>query len=139
VDDLAAAYSENLKDQFGDSIDLNEEFKWEWVAIPHIYNVPFYVYAYAFGQLLVLSLYKQYRIEGDAFKPRFRKILSTGGSEAPVALLKHAGMDVTKPSFWQGGFDVLDESRSNSRLKCLGVWNRTPRTPFKFNQTIPWL
>jgi oligoendopeptidase F len=109
VDDLAAAYFENLKDQFGDSIDLNEEFKWEWVAIPHIYNVPFYVYAYAFGQLLVLSLYKQYRIEGDAFKPRFRKILSTGGSEAPVALLKHAGVDVTKPSFWQGGFDVLDD------------------------------
>lgn len=109
VDDLAAAYLENLKDQFGDSIDLNEEFKWEWVAIPHIYNVPFYVYAYAFGQLLVLSLYKQYRIEGDAFKPRFRKILSTGGSEAPVALLKHAGVDVTKPSFWQGGFDVLDD------------------------------
>ncbi len=109
VDDLAAAYFKNLKDQFGDSIELNEEFKWEWVAIPHIYNVPFYVYAYAFGQLLVLSLYKQYRIEGDAFKPRFRKILSTGGSEAPVALLKHAGVDVTKASFWQGGFDVLDD------------------------------
>ena len=109
VDDLAAAYFENLKDQFGDSIELNEEFKWEWVAIPHIYNVPFYVYAYAFGQLLVLSLYKQYRSEGDAFKPRFRKILSTGGAEAPVALLKHAGVDVTKASFWQGGFDVLDD------------------------------
>ena len=109
VDDLSAAYFENLKDQFGDSIELNEEFKWEWVAIPHIYNVPFYVYAYAFGQLLVLSLYKQYRLEGDAFKPRFRKILSTGGSEAPVVLLKHAGVDVTKASFWQGGFDVLDD------------------------------
>ena len=109
VDDLAAAYFENLKEQFGDSIELNEEFKWEWVAIPHIYNVPFYVYAYAFGQLLVLSLYRQFKLEGDAFKPRFRRILSTGGSEAPVSLLKHAGVDVTKASFWQGGFDVLDE------------------------------
>lgn len=109
VDDLAAAYLENLKEQFGDSIDLNEEFKWEWVAIPHIYNVPFYVYAYAFGQLLVLSLYRQYKIEGESFKPRFRRILSTGGSEAPVSLLKHAGVDITKASFWQGGFDVLDE------------------------------
>ena len=109
VDDLAAAYFENLKEQFGDSIELNEEFKWEWVAIPHIYNVPFYVYAYAFGQLLVLSLYRQFKLEGDAFKPRFRRILSTGGSEAPVSLLKHAGVDVTKAAFWQGGFDVLDE------------------------------
>jgi oligoendopeptidase F len=109
VDDLAAAYFENLKEQFGDSVELNEEFKWEWVAIPHIYNVPFYVYAYAFGQLLVLSLYRQFKLEGESFKPRFRRILSTGGSEAPVKLLKHAGVDITKASFWQGGFDVLDE------------------------------
>ncbi len=64
VDDLAAAYFENLKEQFGDSVELSEEFKWEWVAIPHIYNVPFYVYAYAFGQLLVLSLYRQFKLEG---------------------------------------------------------------------------
>ncbi len=109
VDDLAAAYLDNLKEQFGDSIELNEEFKWEWVAIPHIYNVPFYVYAYAFGQLLVLSLYREYKLQGEAFKPRFRRILSTGGSEAPVKLLKHAGVDISKASFWQGGFDVLDD------------------------------
>ncbi len=109
VDDLAAAYFENLKEQFGDSIELNEEFKWEWVAIPHIFNVPFYVYAYAFGQLLVLSLYREYKLQGEAFKPRFRRILSIGGSEAPVSILKHAGVDVTKAAFWQGGFDVLDE------------------------------
>jgi oligoendopeptidase F len=109
VDDLAAAYFENLKEQFGDSIEMNEEFKWEWVAIPHIYNVPFYVYAYAFGQLLVLSLYREYKLQGESFKPRFRRILSTGGSEAPVSLLKHAGVDVTKACFWQGGFDVLND------------------------------
>ncbi|MFH1909457.1 MAG: M3 family oligoendopeptidase, partial [Chloroflexota bacterium] len=55
VDELAAAYMENLKDQFGDAVELSDEFKWEWISIPHIYNTPFYVYAYAFGQLLVLS------------------------------------------------------------------------------------
>ena len=54
VDELAAAYLENLRDQFGDSVELGDEFRWEWVSIPHIYNSPFYVYAYAFGQLLVL-------------------------------------------------------------------------------------
>ncbi len=58
VDELAAAYLNNLKEQFGDAVEISEEFKWEWVSIPHIYFTPFYVYAYAFGQLLVLALYQ---------------------------------------------------------------------------------
>ncbi len=109
VDELNEAYTRNLKLQFGDAVDVSDEFKWEWVCIPHIYNVPFYVYAYAFGQLLVLSLYKQFRQEGESFKPRYTKILSTGGSQAPVELLKDAGIDVYKESFWQGGFNVLED------------------------------
>ncbi|HRQ23365.1 MAG TPA: M3 family oligoendopeptidase, partial [Anaerolineales bacterium] len=83
VDDLSNAYLENLKEQFGDSLDLSDEFKWEWVGIPHIYQVPFYVYAYAFGQLLVLALYQQFKAEGESFKPKYLRILSAGGSEAP--------------------------------------------------------
>jgi oligoendopeptidase F len=96
-----------LKEQFGDAVEVGDEFRWEWVSIPHIYEVPFYVYAYAFGQLLVLSLYQQYKVEGEAFKPRYVKILSTGGSQAPVKLLAEAGIDITRPEFWQGGFDVI--------------------------------
>ncbi len=107
VDDLAAAYMENLKDQFGDAVELSDEFKWEWISIPHIYNTPFYVYAYAFGQLLVLSLYKQYKAEGEAFKPRYLKILSAGGSEAPAKIMAEAGIDIRSAKFWQGGFDVI--------------------------------
>jgi oligoendopeptidase F len=108
VEDLANAYMENLRTQFGDAVDVSDEFRWEWISIPHIYGTPFYVYAYAFGQLLVLSLYQQYRREGDAFKPRYRKILATGGSEPPVKVLADAGIDVRSPAFWQGGFDVID-------------------------------
>ena len=108
IDELADAYLENLKEEFGDAVDVSEEFRWEWVSIPHIYNVPFYVYAYAFGQLLVFSLYKQYQIEGESFKPVYMKILSAGGSVAPVALLADAGVDVTQATFWQGGFDVIN-------------------------------
>lgn len=107
VDELAEAYLKNLKKQFGDAVDVSDEFKYEWVSIPHIYQVPFYVYAYAFGQLLVLSLYKQYKEEGESFKPKYIKILSTGGSEAPMKILADAGFDVRKAEFWQGGFDVL--------------------------------
>ncbi len=108
VDDLSAAYFDNLKEQFGDALDLTEEFKWEWVSIPHLYHTPFYVYAYAFGQLLVFSLYRQFKQEGEAFKPKYLNILSAGGSEAPAWILSAAGIDIESPAFWQGGFDVVD-------------------------------
>ncbi|GAP12456.1 oligoendopeptidase F [Longilinea arvoryzae] len=107
VDDLADVYLKNLRQQFGDAVDVSDEFRWEWVSIPHIYDVPFYVYAYTFGQLLVLALYQQYKAEGGAFKPRYIKILAAGGSVAPVQLLADAGIDVRQDAFWQGGFDVL--------------------------------
>ncbi len=107
VDDLSTAYMENLRRQFGDAVDVSDEFRWEWVSIPHIYQVPFYVYAYAFGQLLVLSLYQQYKSEGDSFKPRYLNILAAGGSESPARVLSEAGVDIASAEFWQGGFDVL--------------------------------
>ena len=108
VDEISEAYMENLKTQFGDAVETAEEFKYEWVSIPHIYQVPFYVYAYAFGQLLVLSLYQRYKAEGEAFKPKYIQLLSAGGSEAPMKILADAGVDVRKAEFWQGGFDVLN-------------------------------
>lgn len=109
VEELAEAYLENLKTQFGDAVEVSEEFRWEWVSIPHIYQVPFYVYAYTFGQLLVLSLYQQFKAEGESFKPRYLKLLAAGGSEAPVKLLSEAGIDVYSKEFWQGGFDVISQ------------------------------
>jgi len=108
VNELSEAYFDNLKTQFGNALDIGEEFKWEWVSIPHIYHVPFYVYAYAFGKLLVLSLYKQYKEEGESFKPRYINILSTGGSRAPMDVLSESGIDIRQGSFWQGGFDVVE-------------------------------
>jgi oligoendopeptidase F len=110
IDDLSDLYIKNLSEQFGDSLELNEEFKLEWILIPHIYRVPFYVYAYSFGQLLVLSLYQQFLEEGESFKPRYLEILSAGGSVAPVRILQKAGIDIRSADFWQGGFDVLRAS-----------------------------
>ncbi len=107
VEDLCARYWDNLKAQFADSIELSEEFRWEWAAIPHFYEMPFYVYAYAFGQLLVLALFHQYQTEGSAFLPRFTRILSAGGSASPAAILKRAGIRIEQVEFWQGGFDLL--------------------------------
>ncbi len=107
VDQISEAYVENMKKQFGDAVELSDEFKWEWVSIPHFLHVPFYVYAYSFGQLLVLSLYKQYKEEGESFKPRYIKILEAGGSASPVDICAEAGLDITQADFWQGGFDVI--------------------------------
>ncbi|MFN8427345.1 MAG: M3 family oligoendopeptidase [Anaerolineales bacterium] len=119
VDELSAAYLANLKEQFGDAVEVSDDFKWEWVSIPHIYHTPFYVYAYAFGQLLVFALYEQYKAEGESFKPKYLKILSAGGSEAPAKILAEAGVNIRDPKFWQGGFDVL--SRMVDELEKLPV------------------
>ena len=107
VDDLSSAYLDNLRHQFGEAVEVNDEFRWEWVSIPHIYQTPFYVYAYTFGQLLVLSLYQQSKAEGESFKPRYLSLLSAGGSKAPEKILSDAGVNMHSASFWQGGFDVI--------------------------------
>ena len=107
VDQVSELYLQNLRDQFGDAVEIDPMFKHEWVAIPHFFNVPFYVYAYAFGQLLALALFQQYKSEGNAMIPRYLDLLAAGGSLAPVELLKKAGVDPYSAEFWQGGFDVI--------------------------------
>ncbi len=107
ADDLYTLYMANLEEQFGDSVALADEFRYEWVSIPHIYLTPFYCYAYSFGQLLVLALYRRYQQEGDAFKPGYLRLLAHGGSARPADILQEAGIDMSDPAFWQGGFDVI--------------------------------
>ncbi len=109
TEQLNALYLEQLREQFGDSVEVSDEFQHEWVSIPHIYSTPFYCYAYSFGQLLVLALYRRYQQEGDAFKPGYLKLLAYGGSAAPDDILKEMGIDMADPAFWQGGFDVIGD------------------------------
>lgn len=107
ADEVAAHYMANLQEQFGDALDIGDEFKWEWISIPHFYHVPFYTYAYSFGQLFALALYQMYRKEGKSFEPKYLKILAYGGSEAPAKILASVGIDMASPTFWQGGFDFI--------------------------------
>ena len=104
--DLSDTYLRQLRQQFGDSVAVDDIFQHEWLMIPHIYHTPFYCYASSFGQLLVLALYRRYQQEGDAFKPGYLKLLAYGGSRDPDAILTEMGIDMTDPRFWQGGFDV---------------------------------
>ena len=107
TDYLAERYLANLTEQFGDAVEISDEFRWEWIIIPHIYQTPFYCYAYSFGQLLVLALYRQFETEGETFIPKYLKILAYGGSESPAKILEEAGIDMASAGFWQGGFDVI--------------------------------
>jgi oligoendopeptidase F len=107
TDFLAERYLANLREQFGDAVDVSDEFRWEWVSIPHIYHTPFYCYAFSFGQLLVLALYQQFKTEGESFIPRYLRILAYGGSRSPAEILGEAGIDMASAAFWQGGFDVI--------------------------------
>ncbi len=103
-DELAEAYLTLLREQFGKAVHVGEEFRWEWLAIPHIFASPFYCYSYSFGNLLVLSLFQQYKKEGHTFIPKYLKLLSGGGSASPQTLLTPLGVDVSSRKFWQGGF-----------------------------------
>lgn len=109
LDELSRLYEENLEEQFEGSVEVASEFQYEWLSIPHIFHTPFYCYAYSFGQLLVLALYRRYQEEGDAFKPGYLKLLSYGGSARPQEILEEVDIDITDPAFWQGGFTVVEE------------------------------
>ncbi len=104
--DLSQIYRSQLAQQFGDAVDVDDIFAHEWLMIPHIYHTPFYCYAYSFGQLLVLALYRRYQQEGEAFKPGYLQLLAYGGSKDPDDILQEMGIDMSDPAFWQGGFDV---------------------------------
>jgi oligoendopeptidase F len=108
-EDLSDLYMAKLREQFGESVDVAPEFRDEWLCIPHLYHTPFYCYAYSFGQLLVLALYRRYQEMGEAFKPGYLKLLSYGGAARPAAILGEMGIDVEDRAFWQSGFDLVRE------------------------------
>lgn len=108
-DQLAQAYLAELRQQFGKSVNVPDEFQWEWLSIPHLFASPFYCYAYSFGNLLVLALYRMYKEQGASFVPQYLELLSAGGSQSPQDILDKVGVDMTSEAFWQSGFDTIRE------------------------------
>ena len=107
IDEISKTYLKNLKEQFGNSVVLSDDFAIEWSCIPHFYHTPFYCYAYSFGNLLALSLFQRYKKEGKDFAPHYIDILAAGGSKKPETLLDEHGLDIRSPKFWQEGFDYI--------------------------------
>lgn len=99
-------------ESLGPAIRLSPEYHVYWMYIPHFIHSPFYVYAYAFGDCLVNSLYGVYLKEkkagkGDAFAKKYMTMLKAGGTLRHKELLKPFGLDASKPDFWQAGIDVI--------------------------------
>ena len=109
IDEISKTYLQNLKEQFGNSVTISNDFAIEWSCIPHFYHTPFYCYAYSFGNLLALSLFQRYKKEGKDFVPSYINILAAGGSKKPEKLLAEYGFDIRSPKFWQEGFDYINE------------------------------
>ncbi|MDD4877574.1 MAG: M3 family oligoendopeptidase [Candidatus Nanoarchaeia archaeon] len=109
AEQLSDIYFSTLKEQFGNSVSLDPLYRYEWSRIPHIFESPFYCYAYNFGELLSLALFARYKKEGSSFVPKVEKVLAYGGSENPDKVLKEIGVDMSSKKFWQGSFEIVKE------------------------------
>ena len=99
---------ETQRDMFQDSVSITEEYGLWWSYVPHFLHTPGYVYAYAFGELLALALYRLYQEEGASFVPKYVDLLAAGDSDYPDRLLAKMGVDINDPGFWQKGIDVIE-------------------------------
>jgi oligoendopeptidase F len=107
-DFIASAWIETQTAMFGDSVRLLDHYRTWWSYIPHFVHSPGYVYAYAFGELLVMALYEQYLREGPDFVPKYLAFLGSGGKAKPEELLRPFGVDLTDAGFWDRGMKIIE-------------------------------
>jgi oligoendopeptidase F len=108
VDRFGDLWIATQADMLGDAVELTDGYRGWWSYIPHFIGTPGYVYAYAYGQLLALSVYRQYEEQGPDFVPRYLHLLSAGGSLPPEELGKIVGCDLADPGFWDGGLAIVE-------------------------------
>jgi oligoendopeptidase F len=108
VDRFGELWAESQSELFGDSVEITEGYRTWWSYIPHFIGSPGYVYAYAYGQLLALSVYERYEQLGDEMVPRYLELLAAGGSKSPEELAAIVGIDLADPGFWEAGLDLVE-------------------------------
>jgi oligoendopeptidase F len=107
VERLSDIWKQSQEELLGDAVEVTDGYKNWWSYVPHFIGTPGYVYAYAYGQLLALSVYGKYLEEGESFVPKYVELLSAGGSKSPEELAAIAGLDLTDPGFWRAGLDLV--------------------------------
>jgi len=108
VERMGELWAESQAELLGDAVEITEGYHTWWSYIPHFIGTPGYVYAYAYGQLLALSVYRRYQDEGPGFVPRYLELLAAGGSDSPEALGRLVGCDLADPGFWRGGLAIVE-------------------------------
>ncbi len=108
VDRINEAWVESQRELFGDSVEITDGYRMWWSYVPHFINSPGYVYAYAYGLLLALSVYSRYLQEGESFAPAYLDLLAAGGSRGPEELAAMVGIDLADPGFWDSGLDLVE-------------------------------
>ena len=119
VDDFADHWSRTQSDLFGDTVEVTEGYRTWWSYIPHFISTPGYVYAYAYGQLLALSVYAQYEDRGADFVPSYLELLAAGGSLWPDELARIVGCDLHDPAFWSSGLDIVEAQISRAEAAAV--------------------
>jgi oligoendopeptidase F len=104
IDEL---WMQSQAEMLGDSVELTDGYSCWWSYIPHFIGSPGYVYAYAYGQLLALSVYERYLHQGEEMVPRYLELLAAGGSKDPEQLGEIVGVDLADPGFWEAGLDLV--------------------------------
>ncbi len=100
VERLGELWAESQEELMGDSVELTDGYRAWWSYIPHFIDTPGYVYAYAYGQLLALSVYERYEERGAEFVPQYLELLAAGGSRSPEELARIVDVDIADPGFW---------------------------------------
>jgi oligoendopeptidase F len=108
VERFGELWVESQEEMFGDSVEISEGYRSWWSYIPHFIGSPGYVYAYAYGQLLALSVYQRYEQRGEGLVPRYLELLAAGGSRSPEELGQIVGIDLADPGFWDAGLDLVE-------------------------------
>jgi oligoendopeptidase F len=108
VERFGELWSESQLEFVGDSVELTEGYRTWWSYIPHFIGSPGYVYAYAYGQLLALSVYERYRQAGEEMVPSYLELLAAGGSRPPHELGEIVGVDLADPGFWDAGLELVE-------------------------------
>jgi oligoendopeptidase F len=108
VENFGQLWAESQSEMLGDSVELTEGYRSWWSYIPHFIGSPGYVYAYAYGQLLALSVYQRYEQLGSELVPRYLELLGAGGSKSPEELGRIVGVDLADPGFWDAGLDLVE-------------------------------
>lgn len=107
--EFSSLWRQTQQDIYGDAVELTDGYDLWWSYIPHFLHTPGYVYAYAFGELLVLALYEEYTRQKEGFAEKYVEMLSTGGADWPENVVAKTGLDISEPDFWNKGLSLIEE------------------------------